>query len=62
MIEERPSGMPRAVFFKHKVHNLFASPNWSPINCPYFQDESDGIVEVFISMESIHSELDSMDQ
>ena len=35
IIEKLPSGMPRAVFSKYKVHYLFASPEWSPINCPH---------------------------
>ena len=33
MIEKRPMGMPRAVFFEYKINNPFYSPKWIPINC-----------------------------
>ena len=34
IIEKRPSNIPRSVFFEYKVHDRFASHEWSPINCP----------------------------
>ena len=39
MIEKRPSGMPRSVFFEYKFHNRFAIPEWSPINFPYCSEQ-----------------------
>ena len=52
MIEKHPPGMPRAVFFEYKVHNIFASPEWIPINCPYqdvllCRDYDDSVVASF---------------